>query len=250
MNCGTPHQKQETENEKRNHVTPLPLKNRANVFGDNHPANPTRHSTYPDDGSDHSRWKQIRSQRVKICGETLMACRSETNQQHRRPQSGHAVSKHDGKNADRAHEHGDLASCVYGNSPLDQERRKPSSGYAAGIGDEINDYDRETNLRQVNTVLAFEKIGHPKKIKPPDRVNQEFSAGIGPFFFSSRRRHTRCSRDWSSDVCSSDLNSAAGCPSPRSTRDSKASFPRPAAEFRSEERRVGKECRSRWSPYH
>src|SRR5712675_3589322 len=28
------------------------------------------------------------------------------------------------------------------------------------------------------------------------------------FFFSSRRRHTRCSRDWSSDVCSSDLGSA------------------------------------------
>src|SRR6266436_2444349 len=26
------------------------------------------------------------------------------------------------------------------------------------------------------------------------------------FVFSSRRRHTRCSRDWSSDVCSSDLN--------------------------------------------
>src|SRR3989449_6098273 len=28
------------------------------------------------------------------------------------------------------------------------------------------------------------------------------------FFFSSRRRHTRCSRDWSSDVCSSDLDVA------------------------------------------
>src|SRR5256884_2302141 len=27
-------------------------------------------------------------------------------------------------------------------------------------------------------------------------------------FFSSRRRHTRCSRDWSSDVCSSDLHRA------------------------------------------
>src|SRR5207245_8336867 len=27
------------------------------------------------------------------------------------------------------------------------------------------------------------------------------------FFFSSRRRHTRCYRDWSSDVCSSDLGS-------------------------------------------
>src|SRR3989449_3050665 len=31
------------------------------------------------------------------------------------------------------------------------------------------------------------------------------SAGYN-FFFSSRRRHTRCSRDWSSDVCSSDLS--------------------------------------------
>src|SRR6266436_9779051 len=26
------------------------------------------------------------------------------------------------------------------------------------------------------------------------------------FFFASRRRHTRCSRDWSSDVCSADLS--------------------------------------------
>src|SRR5207249_1011175 len=35
------------------------------------------------------------------------------------------------------------------------------------------------------------------------------------FFFSSRRRHTRSKRDWSSDVCSSDLiqrRSAAGMP--------------------------------------
>src|SRR3989449_11553218 len=30
------------------------------------------------------------------------------------------------------------------------------------------------------------------------------------FFFSSRRRHTRCSRDWSSDVCSSDLGVPPG----------------------------------------
>src|SRR5256884_206464 len=32
------------------------------------------------------------------------------------------------------------------------------------------------------------------------------------FFFSSRRRHTRCSRDWSSDVCSSDLENHTGDP--------------------------------------
>src|SRR6266542_633013 len=30
------------------------------------------------------------------------------------------------------------------------------------------------------------------------------------FFFSSRRRHTRCYRDWSSDVCSSDLDGGRG----------------------------------------
>src|SRR5690606_40740226 len=32
------------------------------------------------------------------------------------------------------------------------------------------------------------------------------------FFFSSRRRHTRFSRDWSSDVCSSDLDGSVGAP--------------------------------------
>src|SRR5690554_1410881 len=39
---------------------------------------------------------------------------------------------------------------------------------------------------------------------------QDFRGGsLQSFFFSSRRRHTRCGRDWSSDVCSSDLTSAA-----------------------------------------
>src|SRR5437899_6405258 len=33
---------------------------------------------------------------------------------------------------------------------------------------------------------------------------------LASFFFSSRRRHTRCLSDWSSDVCSSDLRSWAG----------------------------------------
>src|SRR5690606_8057816 len=45
------------------------------------------------------------------------------------------------------------------------------------------------------------------------------------FFFSSRRRHTRFSRDWSSDVCSSDLNNPRYLPgillqpAPRATAD-------------------------------
>src|SRR5574342_1192008 len=34
--------------------------------------------------------------------------------------------------------------------------------------------------------------------------------GLGFFFFSSRRRHTRSGGDWSSDVCSSDLGDSAG----------------------------------------
>src|SRR6266571_4762306 len=69
------------------------------------------------------------------------------------------------------------------------------------------------------------------------------------FFFSSRRRHTRLTCDWSSDVCSSDLESCSGT---RQRSESPVSGPptRSAARRRSEERRVGKECRSRWSPYH
>src|SRR2546426_5956466 len=83
------------------------------------------------------------------------------------------------------------------------------------------------------------------------------------FFFSSRRRHTRLQGDWSSDVCSSDLVSRALLPTTR-LRGTAVTFflissiIKILAVFtaimvgvaRSEERRVGKECRSRWSPYH
>src|SRR5204863_6501610 len=101
-------------------------------------------------------------------------------------------------------------------------------------------------------------------------------------FFSSRRRHTRSLRDWSSDVCSSDLvlggelHVRAYCedvefsPEDASRTDFDYmcdvlsavieagartinipdtvgyAIPR---EWRSEERRVGKECRSRWATY-
>src|SRR2546422_7728800 len=42
------------------------------------------------------------------------------------------------------------------------------------------------------------------------------------FFFSSRRRHTRCSRDWSSDVCSSDLGEIVSLELPKEEREKKA----------------------------
>src|SRR4029434_11313010 len=65
---------------------------------------------------------------------------------------------------------------------------------------------------------------------------------------SSRRRHTRFKCDWSSDVCSSDLCVwvfVYVCVCVRAcVRACVCVF------ARSEERRVGKECRSRWSPYH
>src|SRR5437868_6145276 len=96
------------------------------------------------------------------------------------------------------------------------------------------------------------------------------------FFFSSRRRHTRSKRDWSSDVCSSDLTSDVGARSmfalwfiagcsiaalllyPLYGINKNQATPSwclwacaiTAALWRSEERRVGKECRSRWSRYH
>src|SRR5690606_39973773 len=89
------------------------------------------------------------------------------------------------------------------------------------------------------------------------------------FFFSSRRRHTCFSRDWSSDVCSSDLPPCVGSARPmmfhtiatppemiavrvhhlRPSALSSVSWTRVASSFRaaarSEERRVGKEC-SAW----
>src|SRR5258707_3612776 len=96
------------------------------------------------------------------------------------------------------------------------------------------------------------------------------------FFFSSRRRHTRYWRDWSSDVCSSDLQEEmipddlpsrsdapvrhATCTCHvrlllalhRTTHAWSATHVLAVTPcgLRSEERRVGKECRSRWSPYH
>src|SRR5699024_11924326 len=87
------------------------------------------------------------------------------------------------------------------------------------------------------------------------------------FFFSSRRRHTRSKRDWSSDVCSSDLSIPpvaeaakaateklygtaprrsyfAGCSNGgRQAMAVTQRFPR----LRSEERRVGKERRVGWT---
>src|SRR5437867_6018332 len=94
------------------------------------------------------------------------------------------------------------------------------------------------------------------------------------FFFSSRRRHTRSYGDWSSDVCSSDLGvvralarrarrGSAVAPRPGERQEPPASPPgariaagqprasrtaQARAGGRSEERRVGKECRARWWP--
>src|SRR5438046_8693606 len=75
------------------------------------------------------------------------------------------------------------------------------------------------------------------------------------FFFSSRRRHTRLVSDWSSDVCSSDLwrrAAASGRHAPLSDAEAPDAQRPPTlgnlVTTRSEERRVGKECRSRWWP--
>src|SRR5205814_4010195 len=78
------------------------------------------------------------------------------------------------------------------------------------------------------------------------------------FFFSSRRRHTRCLSDWSSDVCSSDLplmmtifTIKAGKLEPiaiikggKTIKFDDFIAQTDADKKRSEERRVGKECRA------
>src|SRR5438309_10499254 len=84
------------------------------------------------------------------------------------------------------------------------------------------------------------------------------------FFFSSRRRHTRWNCDWSSDVCSSDLQAAlalplsddddVAAPAVDIGRDERVTVGRLGIDHvtgpravRSEERRVGKESRWRGS---
>src|SRR5207249_6190152 len=86
---------------------------------------------------------------------------------------------------------------------------------------------------------------------------------LSGFSFSSRRRHTMSKRDWSSDVCSSDLNSVIDLRTSnvltvirqnwpaydRALNHHEMATPRWSAD-RSEERRVGKERSSRgWSDH-
>src|SRR5690242_21222408 len=76
------------------------------------------------------------------------------------------------------------------------------------------------------------------------------------FFFSSRRRHTRLTCDWSSDVCSSDLLTYSGelglailaktLQQLILQRQEELAATGVALEIG--RARVGKECRSRWSP--
>src|SRR5690606_40653835 len=95
--------------------------------------------------------------------------------------------------------------------------------------------------------------------------------GVKHFFFSSRRRHTRFSRDWSSDVCSSDLGPAVGGRvglrllgqvvvvvlglgqvggvTGGPVEPGRAPHQLVLVAARSEERRVGKEGRRRGAPY-
>src|SRR5687768_4466265 len=49
-----------------------------------------------------------------------------------------------------------------------------------------------------------------RRLPSPIITNVTSGSRLASFFFSSRRRHTRCSRDWSSDVCSSDLAGKSG----------------------------------------
>src|SRR5688500_20201075 len=80
------------------------------------------------------------------------------------------------------------------------------------------------------------------------------------FCFSSRRRHTRLQGDWSSDVCSSDLLKCLWCLVAALLRFTFSGVKKKGkwtslevsivtafigADLRSEERRVGKECRCR-----
>src|SRR5262249_59299000 len=89
--------------------------------------------------------------------------------------------------------------------------------------------------------------GNP--LLPAERVTVSL-AMPSLFFFSSRSRHTRLVSDWSSDVCSSDLLWHPVSHQSAATHRAGAVPAWWIEHERSEERRVGKECRSRWSQEH
>ena len=77
------------------------------------------------------------------------------------------------------------------------------------------------------------------------------------FFFKQKTAYEIYQCDWSSDVCSSDLTlrllSRAVLKlvcGDSAFEQKNLPYPGNGVPYRSEERRVGKECRSRWSPYH
>src|SRR5213594_1937595 len=74
------------------------------------------------------------------------------------------------------------------------------------------------------------------------------------FFFKQKTAYEISVRDWSSDVCSSDLCRPLAPDRGLAQGVGQTVATNPQDEKRSEERRVGKECerlcRSRWSPYH
>src|SRR6266446_8346108 len=97
---------------------------------------------------------------------------------------------------------------------------------------------------RMNVALEGEIV---RKLKPVFGYLHRNHEQIGrDFFFSSRRRHTRLHGDWSSDVCSSDLRQADAL----AALADAGQLPRADQGRRSEERRVGKECRSRCSLCH
>src|SRR5262245_50832741 len=56
----------------------------------------------------------------------------------------------------------------------------------------------------INNTIDHRPEGDEKWFLENEKTVTQFCRKLAAFFFSSRRRHTRCLSDWSSDVCSSD----------------------------------------------
>src|SRR5690348_17810598 len=121
-------------------------------------------------------------------------------------------------------------------------------------------------VKYVNMVIMLNRYERTAKTRAMSGLTIKYVTSLS-FFFSSRRRHTRWTGDWSSDVCSSDLSQmfhvefVLGDDAPirraRHRRQHGGETRVPSEHFhneksfvrssrraeRSEERRVGKECR-------
>src|SRR2546422_2956332 len=106
-----------------------------------------------------------------------------------------------------AHDFNNLLTVINGYSELMLLSLPVESPHCATFEQIRQDGEKASRLSRQLLGFSRQQVLQPKVLDlnaVVANIDTMLQRVIGEVFFSSRRRHTRCSRDWSSDVCSSD----------------------------------------------